>query len=614
MRRPLNQETGWLLGLLTLAGLVLWLTAIDEVFTLDECHYFASVRALASGGLTVPETEGLPPSRELIGFDPTGRYRVVASTPVAPSVPPLYAPLALPFAPFGWRGFILLNTLAFVATTGLVFSLAKRHARASSTPWLAAATYALGGFCLAYAQGMWPHMLTVAWATAGVWLADRARLSGEALAALGAGLAVGVATGIRYQNLVFGLALLATLLLFSPRRVRTSAVYAAGMGGPLLACSLINHARLGSFNPVSKGRHYLPLGLGDGADTASLLADKLLTLWVRVVDYSAHPPFTAGLGQALPKDPHTGAFLVVGGLKKALLQSAPWIALALVALTLAWSQRGARRLDLDAARRHTLQSLSVPVVAVLALFSWTGLGRHDGWSFNQRYLLELVPLFAVALALAVDRKRLDPQPLVLGGAVGLALAAVPVLATIPEHWFRQRAIMIVPICLAGVTAAVWSAPARVARLEPVRLGLLAAGVGWAFALHLGDDMVAERGLRDFNGFQRAAIEAHLPAAPSALIAIAPQREAMCPLQRHHDLVMIDPSIDDAADTDRLTAALLAGGRRVFVVGGRVPDAYLEAVFRDRRVRMIAAAPIPFGEVLGAPPLPTGARPSGAAPR
>jgi hypothetical protein len=71
--------------------------------------------------LTVPQTDGLPPSAELLFFDPGPWTRTVTATPVASTAPPLYALVALPFSVFGWRGLVALNTLAFLATSLLIF-------------------------------------------------------------------------------------------------------------------------------------------------------------------------------------------------------------------------------------------------------------------------------------------------------------------------------------------------------------------------------------------------------------------------------------------------------------------------------------------------------------
>ncbi len=585
-----STETRWLTALVVACSIALWATSIPESFTVDDCNYLATVQALRDGSLFVPGTGQLMPSRELVGFDPVAHLRLLEAGKIGSTAPPLYAPWALPLSYLGWRWLILLNVLAFAATTTLVFRLTKRYADHAPTRWLAAGLFVLGGFSLDYAQGLWPHMLSVALTTSGVWFSCRARDENRALLAAVAGVCVGMAAGIRYQNVVFAFGVGLTLLLWAKRRWRVSSAYTAGIAIPMAATTLINGARLGIYNPISKGAWYLPKAPGRDAGTS--LLDMVATLWVRVVDYSAHPPFQGAHGQAtLPKDPTTGVFFIIGGLKKALLQSAPWIALALLAFVLVWSTR----LALTPQKRRTIQALAIPVFVTLALFSWAGLERHDGWSFNQRYLLELVPLFAVTVALLVDTWEFEPQGMVIGGAIGMSLAAVPVVAAIPEHVFRQRALMFVPLVIAGalLIAACHN------RGKRVRMGLLATAVGWAFVVHLGDDMQAARGLRDHNGFQRRSVAQHLPNAPIAIVAMAPQKEAMCPFHLEHDLVMVDPVADGAEDLHDLTGELLAAGRRVFVMGG-LPQPWLAAIFQGRQVKMLSVRPLPFAEVLAAP--------------
>src|SRR5262249_13566356 len=84
-------------------GVVLSLRVVPSVFTVDENNYLVNVIALRQGHVTVATTAGLPPSRELLFFDPNAPQRAVNATPVASTMPPLYAWVALPFSWFGWR-------------------------------------------------------------------------------------------------------------------------------------------------------------------------------------------------------------------------------------------------------------------------------------------------------------------------------------------------------------------------------------------------------------------------------------------------------------------------------------------------------------------------------
>jgi hypothetical protein len=205
---------------LVAAGLALSATVVPGVFTVDEDNYLVTVVGLRDGRLTVPGTEGLTPSAELLWFDPAGRYREVHRTPVTSTAPPLYAPLALPFAALGWRGLVGLETLAFLAAAAVVFAYARRYATDTATPWLAAAAFALGGYSIEYAQGAWPHMLTAALAGAAIYLAARTRDGAAAPYAFAAGLAAGIAAGLRYQNVLLAGCVGFGVLLWAPRRLR----------------------------------------------------------------------------------------------------------------------------------------------------------------------------------------------------------------------------------------------------------------------------------------------------------------------------------------------------------------------------------------------------------
>jgi hypothetical protein len=587
--------------LLIALGLLLWATAVRGPFTVDDCNYVSSVIALRHGGVTMPGTAGLTPSCELLPYDPQVAQRVVSQTPVAPSVPPLYAPFGVLVSPLGWWGFVLLNVVSLLLLAWLLFSWTRQCAESRHAPWVAVATLVFGGFSLEYAQAAWPHMLTALMTTTAVWLASRASREGRLVLAGAAGLAAGVAAGMRYQNVVFGAALGLTLLLWAKRRWRSAAFFGAGMALPLALSGAINSVRLGSWNPVSKGSRYLASSAGD--EGMNVVADVLLTFWSRVVDYSAHPPFSSPLSRMnLPKSEQTGVFFVVGGLKKALLQSAPWMALALLCLALACSQRT----RLAAAARAQLRVVALLVAAVVALFAGAGLARHDGWSFNQRYLFELVPLLALALALAVDRWKPRWDAAVIGVALGLALAAVP-LSLEPERALRQLLMMRVPLALALLLVAAWWGARRREKLRPLRWGLLGACLSWSLAVHVGDDMHWSRHRRSWQRDQLEALAAALPAGPAALFAGTGLAASTCSLQLDRDLVVVTPHVGPCHHAARLVEELAGQGRRVFVAGA-LPQRFLAELRGVRRIRVLAKQPMPIGELVAVDSVPPTASP------
>src|SRR5262249_6586685 len=248
-----------------------------------------TVLGLRHGRLTVPGTEGLPPSRELAYFDPVIYSRPETPTPLPTVAPPLYAPIALPFAALGWRGLVLLNTLSFLVVGLLVFRYARAYATTAQAGWLAVSAFALGGYSLEYAQGVWPHMVSAALTTGAAYATSRVRDGRSAGTALAAGLLAGIATGVRYQNIVVAAALGVGLLGWAARRLTVRAAFAAGAAVPLAIAAAITRVRLGVPNPVSKGPGYLP-PIVPAKPMGHFVADTAQMLWARVVDFAFSPP------------------------------------------------------------------------------------------------------------------------------------------------------------------------------------------------------------------------------------------------------------------------------------------------------------------------------------
>jgi hypothetical protein len=576
-------------------GLLLSVTVVPGVFTIDEDHYLVSVAALRHGRLGTPGTEGLPASNELAWFDPQGHSRRVAATPVAPTVPPLYAPLALPFSYLGFRGLVAINTLAYLVITGLVFGLARRFGREPWTPWLAAVAFALGGYSVEYAQGLWPHLLTAALILAAFWAVMEAREGGPWWWAVLAGALAGWATGVRYQNLVLAGALGLGVLLWAPRRLRAALSYAAGLAVPLAASSLLNQLRLGIWNPVSKGAGYF--AVAEAKAGGGMLGEAAAMFWARVVDYSLRPPPTGIAGAYLQQDPASGAYVLGTAIKKAWLQSCPWLVLALAALALVWLPRrwlAAR----PPAQVRELKAMGLLVAPVLALFAVLGPSRTDGFCFNQRYFIELVPLLAVACAWGLEGLGFTPRAGLWGALWGAALAGLPLLAS-PFSPLRHRVLLAAPLALAGVLLGLWLL--SLYRARPALLaGLAGAALGWAVVVHLGDDLPSSRGLRQLNQERLAAVREALP-EPVALFAFWGNKDPLGPLLLERDVVIADPFLDQGATAAQLVEAFHAQGRRVVVLVANFPARIFDEMRGDRPAVGLSPGPPPLVEILPAPP-------------
>jgi hypothetical protein len=565
-----------LLAALFVLGIVLTATVVPGVFTTDDNNYLATVLALRQGHVTIANTAGLTPSRELLAFDPGPWARAVSTTPVAPSAPPLYALLALPFSVFGWRGLVALNTLAFLIAIAVAYVYAGRYGDSASTPWIAAAALGLGGFAIEYAQGVWPHALSLALVTAGIFAAGVSIDDDRPDFAAIAGFLLALATGVRYQNAVILAAVAAGLALLGGRRAALVAAYGFAAAVPLAISGAINHARLGSWNPISKGPGYLDVPLL--GDAAGEVFAPFTMLWARLVDFTARPPL-AGFSW-VTYDQATGAHLMMGSTpQKAILQSAPWAILGLILFVLAWAPRFA----MPERRRLQLRLHSLVAAALLATFALAEVHRHEGLSFNQRYLLELLPLVAVATAWALDALEPAIRPLV-GGSIWGVLIVLAILSatpaggsgTDPLFVARQLALLKTPLLLSASIGVLWFFATFEGRFGAQLASAAGMCLAWGLTLHLADDVAASHRLRERKLEETRALDGVLP-DDSALVAYTGYKDAAFPLLFDRDIVILDARADEGRDAPRLVGELLDRGRRVFVLESGFPGVVLSRV-------------------------------------
>jgi len=372
--------------------------------------------------------------------------------------------------------------------------------------------------------------------------------------------------------------------------------------------STINHARLGFWNPVSKGARYFTRGSepyphGPVHEFATML-------WARVGDYTQRPPLSGHASVYLSPHPESGVYLVGGAVKKAWLQSSPWLVLALAACLAAWFVRreegggGGPATGHRAAAQRELKCLSLVVFPILAMFAYFGVNRTDGFSYNQRYFLELVPLGGVAFAWAVSGIARQRRSLALGGAVGLLLGAA-VLMRPADAPVRHLALRWLPLGLALTLLAAWGFARLRARGgtagsvgRPVLALLAAAAIAFSLSVHVGDDLVASRALRQRN-LERAEEAAAVLPDGAALFAFWGAKDPYGPLLLDRRLVIADPFADRGAAAPGLVDALLADGRPVYVTLP-FPQPLLEAMRNGRPLRRTGAR---FVEIRQPPPGP-----------
>lgn len=587
--------------------------------SVDECTYHLMVKSLAdhrelrfrNGYEEFPSIELVPVSVRIAGGH------------LYPVTPPTYAVLAWPFYRLaGYPGLFLLNNLAFLATLALTALLARRL---FGDPRLAlAATLVLGlaTFLWEYSQAAWPHALStflVLAAFTAAWEATRAASERTAFAwCLLAGAVAGIGVGVRL-DVALALPCLLVLFLFVPlRRAATALGIALGALPGFVALSLANLAKFGTASPLSYGpgmarsgdwTHYLPVAaLGLAAllacrlavsprvrgrlGAAGWLAAGLLALGLALLVPALRElleRLLVGTAQLvwdlrwLPLDHQRpalsrsagGGLVYFGHLKKALLQSCPYLAL-LVLPALA-----ALRGHADRGRLAALALVPGAFLAAYGYFAWDG-----GMVLNLRYLAPTLPFLAILSAWALRETFAG-----LGLAHPAPWAAVWITAAFWWLAVRPHAdavdvieprLLVLPHLLAALTAAAALAlalrgPAAGTRLRAVTASLAAAGLTWAAAVAFSYDAPASRWLRGYNlDLSERALAA---AAPDSIV-FTTHPDPWCGLLEADHVRLALPSRDGFADFRPLVDFYLDRDRAVY---GAFPPGMWHGVARDDRL-------------------------------
>ena len=102
-------------------------------------------------------------------------------------------------------------------------------------------------------------------------------------------------------------------------------------------------------------------------------------------------------------------------------------------------------------------------------------------------------------------------------------------------------------------------------------------------MHVGDDIRAARGRRNYNQAILEVARITLDGERLALVTGPGTRDAVCAMHLERDLLLVDPSADQGADTERLVGELLAEGTRRIYVLGSLPTELMSRLTAGREV-------------------------------
>lgn len=602
---------------LVLLALVVVHVAVSVVFvapghfTIDEGVYDLMVRAfVATGSLEVWNGYEEFASPELVW--PAVNLR---DGMLVPQYPGVFALLAAPFYwLLGYRGLFLLSALAFAAALVLCFAIAQRLFRDPALSLNACLILALTTFAWEYSQAAWPHALSMLIVALAVYCAIVALQASDSrastIAALAAGLTIGLGIGVRLDT-VFALpAVVLPLLFVHPWRPREALAAVIGLLPGLAALGAVNQVKFGIFSPFNYGVGQI------GGGTASMmpyLPVATAGLVLAFGAWAATRPFgrkliegnrrTAAIGAALvgaaviatpqgwalasrlaagayqllvdfrirdlaleegglSRGPG-GGMVYLGSLKKALLQSCPYlVALALPLMSLL------RGRDLRAL--GVLFLVPAAFVTVYAYFAW-----HGGLAFNLRYLVPTLPFLAILTAYAWREVApgLGPRWLWVAVLGGLAVFAVQFLAAFPRPApiaTQETVFLTVPLMIAAglgvLLAASRVAAERIGALHGAAGAMMLIALVWGGLVSLTYDFprsyFIRAGRAEFSKTVAPLIE------PDSILFVQYGDQFFGLIERG-DLRIAMPRLDDYASFRPLIDYHLDAGRAVYL--WRTPD-------------------------------------------
>ncbi len=537
--------------------------------------------------------------------------------------PPLFSVLALPFYRlFGFYGLFVLNSICFVLAVLITFFTAMRLFEDTELALNACLVLILATFAWEYSQAAWPHAAALLFVVGAFHLFVLAFWAppnrGTVLPALAAGLVAGFGPGMRLDAVLVFPALVLPFVFARPWRPREACMVLLGAVPGMLVLAIVNSIKFGAFNPFYYGEgpgsqqidyfgimlpvvgvlvavwvitrsRYSDL-IGNHYRTLLMFA-ALVTLvacsclpqlrgpvykWITaayayVIDIRAYAPETEISAMTRSSG---GGVVYIGALKKALLQSMPFLALLVVPL-------------IETFRRSNyfaVFTVLFMVPLVVTGFNSYSIDHHGmgGLCLNCRYFVMCLPFFSILVAYAL--RYLKQQSEVRLGPVGIALTA---LATAGTYFLLTRILMtsidalefpllIVPLVLAGLLLLVlvgceFLTGRRRDALTRVTWVLVWAAMVWSGLVSFTYDYPEHRWARSVN-YQCGKAICNTVAPNSILFAGTYWTAAIMAVEKDRVRIAL-PFTDQFRDFEALLTFQLKEGRKAF--GSFTPDIWAQ---------------------------------------
>lgn len=521
--------------------------------------------------------------------------------------PPLFAVMATPFYKLsGYYGLFVMNALAFALVVFCCFSTAKYLFRDVDLALNAAIILCFATFAWEYSQASWPHMASCCFILGSFYLFVRSYFSAEErqrlLFAFAAGVVAGFAPGIRSEAICVLPVLSVPFVCTRSLRFREFAMYFVGVLPGTGILSWINYVRFETFTPFSDGNVSLGLGmifavtilvaglaalvtrpavvekitgpkavLGGAVllalflvillePTRRFILDMGLNAFVSTIDIRFMPnvPVPGMMRGAL------GSVIYLGAIKKALLQSLPFLAILILPLVKAF------RSGPDSTPLRLLWLIPFMFIGFYA-YIWSRFGSYDGGKcLNMRYFVPILPFLAILSAHALRdlgrrwKAGIEFAASILTGTIVLTfyILTVHVLPSQEAHFAYP--LLVFPLLLAVLLlcflcAGEFLRSSLQSMIRRLFFVLVAVAFTWSGAVAFFYDYPRHTHMRWNTYFTGETARTFVPR--SAVVFTSKAEPVMRLIE--NDVILAFPHQDDFADFPALLDFQRRMGRRTF---------------------------------------------------
>ncbi len=610
MEKPQTRvKAGVLVGLVIVQVAATWLLVVPGHLLADESIYHWMTRAFYdTGGFALWNGFEEFPSREL-----THSYFFVTNGKLYPQYPYLFPVLAAPlFGVFGYFGLFVLNSMAFIGVVGLTFLIAQKLFQDVESALNSCLIMIFATFLWPYSQEAWPHCTVLFFELSAFILCLYAFFDGTGqksrMLCLACGLVIGFSPGIRLDGILMLPAVMLLFVFARPWRPWEAGMAAFGAIPGTVVMALVNHTKFGIMNPFMYSQIGQPHTRASPGLLVCAAAVPIAAAWALTRSFTMLLPGShawkarTGVSVALmtlallvpgvvdllrelavgaftllvdlrvadlslPFGPRSagGAVTHLGGYKKTLLQSLPYLPILIIPFMRAIRQ------DKDYPAILTL--IAVPAVYVL-YYSHSFLGLDaGGLCLNARFLIPCLPFLSILTAYSMKElgNTWTPRPPAILSGIILAVAAAGFAVfwgvygsrtdqmEFPVLTFPLVLATLLLLCCAAGEIPAW--PWRTAARKTAWMIFL-VGMAWAGAMTFFYDYPLHRLGRDVHNYYTREL---LDIVPRNSIVFADHRSyaPAIGLVDKPGIRIASPGIDDFKDFPALLRFQLGAGRRAF---------------------------------------------------